>query len=257
MTATAALMAVKNYWEAKDARGDAKALHYSIVSVQGLIATSGGLYIWKNGPQSWAKTYNAAISKLESGGATSQRVAKRLTRFSTPKAGWLLLASTATTALEFYLTSHNEKSKITDWIAKSAWGTQRSLGRFYDDYSLTPFKDEDAARLAIYRLHHSPIVRIEKNYFNRDEVVIHLPNYQSQVSGYEIKQLIMRPFASVEQAYKNVKTQDLPKAKPITVNLEGGMGVIRFPTITRGKVYVRYWPNGFTQPDLMLTGESE
>jgi len=148
------------------------------------------------------------------------------------------------------------KKNIIMSINKSAWGTQRSLGRLYDDYSLAPFEDEEAARLALYGLHHAPVVRIEKNYLRHDEVVVYLPGYQPQVSGYEIKQYVMRPFTTLEQAYKNVDTTELPSAKPITVSLEHGMGVIRFPTITGGKVFVRYWPNAFSQPNVVLKGES-
>jgi len=256
MTATAALMALKNITEGREAKGDAKFFHYSIASVQSVVAASGFLYLAKGSQSLSGDIYRRAFSRLESGGATSRRLAKRLTRFSTPKPGWLLLASTATTALELYLSVHNEKSKITDWIAKSAWGTQRSLGRLYDDYSLAPFEDEEAARLALYGLHHAPVVHIEKNHLRHDEVVVYLAGYQPQVSGYEIKQFIMRPFTTLEQAYKNVDTSDLPSAKPITVGLEDGRGVIRFPTVTGGKVFVRYWPNAFSQPNVVLKGES-
>src|SRR5699024_6406386 len=155
MTATAALMALKNITEGREAKGDAKFFHYSIASVQSVVAASGFLYLAKGSQSLSGDIYRRAFSRLESGGATSRRLAKRFTRFSTPKLGWLLLDSPATAALELYLSVHNEKSKITDRIAKSAWGTQRSLGRLYDDYSLAPFEDEEAARLALYGLHHA------------------------------------------------------------------------------------------------------
>ena len=140
--------------------------------------------------------------------------------------------------------SRADKAKITDWISHGCLG-------------LSPALDGKAEQQKYHELFLSPRIDTSVKVGNvvlesilprfgaprtQREVVVWLPGWQPQISAYKIVQHVA--FGLFEE-----DSFDDPSA----VRVVKGNGYVQVGARNLlGNTVVRYWPNGFTQPDLVL-----
>ncbi len=140
--------------------------------------------------------------------------------------------------------SRIDRAKVADWINHGCLG-------------VAPTLDGVTEQKKYYELFLEPKVETSFNFGNialdavipsyrptrsQREVVVLLPGWQPQVSAYAVTQHV---------AFGLMKESQL--TDPDKVILKNGNGYIRLDAHNLlGNTVVRYWPNGFTKPDLML-----
>jgi hypothetical protein len=136
------------------------------------------------------------------------------------------------------------RAKVTDWISRGCLGREPALDGLaeqqqYYELLLEP-KIETRSNLGNIVL-DAAIPRYEPLRPQR-EVEVLLPGWQPQVSAYALTQYV---------AFGLMKESQL--SDPAKVILKNGNGYLRLEAHNLlGNTVVRYWPNGFTRPDLML-----
>lgn len=151
------------------------------------------------------------------------------------------------TALQLAYTwnqSRVERAKVTDWIKQGCLGLDSTFDgateqKAYYQLFLTPKID------ASYRFGNIVLDGIAPRFGPsrpQREVVVLLPGWRPQVSAYTVSQHVV--FGLMTESVID---------DPAKVEVKSGNGYLRLDAHNlTGNTAVRYWPNGFTQPDLIL-----
>ncbi|MFD4841069.1 toxin VasX [Achromobacter sp. NPDC058515] len=137
-----------------------------------------------------------------------------------------------------------DKAKVADWIRQGCLG-------------LAPTMNGAAEQKAYYELFLKPKIDTSYKFGNivldgifpsiglpraQRDVAVLLPGWQPQISAYALTQHVAFGLMT-ENAFSD----------PAKVEVRGGNGYLRLEAHNLlGNTVVRYWPNGFTQPDLVL-----
>ncbi len=138
-----------------------------------------------------------------------------------------------------------DKAKVADWIKQSCLGlapthsSAEEQQKYYEMF-LKPQVDTDYKLGNIALEAVFPASRLEPR-AQRDVAVV-LPGWQPQISAYHVTQKVVFGLMT-ESAFND----------PEKIEIKGGNGYLRLEARNLlGNTVVLYWPNGFTQPDLML-----
>lgn len=280
LAASAATTSFKELLLAANANSAGQATAHVTGSVlQAAAATTGGLHLMgRLSTQQHAGTLaqlsrtamtsmgtRAAGTGVAAGAA---RVALGVARLGSGPIGWTLLAlELSYQTIRVWNEKNAEERKITDWIARSVWGTGTHRNRIFSDEILTPFTPEEETK-EFYRFFMEPHIETDVavlrtmgsltvpvwgaiNQANHGSqlpadartVTVALPGWQPQVSAYTITQHNELRLTGVQKTLND----------PELVQLREGVGYISYPTNTLGgDIEVKYWPNGFAEPDFVL-----
>ncbi len=138
-----------------------------------------------------------------------------------------------------------DKAKVADWIKQSCLGlapkhsSEEEQQKYYELF-LKPQIDTSLKLGNIALESVFPGSRREPR--AQRDVVILLPGWQPQISAYQVTQKVVLGLMT-ESAFDD----------PERIEVKGRNGYLRLEAHNLfGNTAVRYWPNGFTQPDLML-----
>jgi len=272
---SAAIVSVREIFNAYYASTSRSAAAHTTASVlQASAATLGGLHLLgrlDSQNSKWGKGTLASAQRFSMGRtgvlASGTRAALALTRLGAGPVGWTLLGlEVATQAVLVWNERNAREEKVTDWIARSIWGTGVRRGWFGDSH-LEPFSSLEEVT-EFYRFFLEPHIETDVavlrslgslavplwGSINQAQhgsrlpqdartVTIALPGWQPQVSRYEVVQYKEFGFSGVQQTLSN----------PEEVTLRDGVGYVSYPTDTLGgDIRVRYWPNTFAEPDIEL-----
>jgi hypothetical protein len=203
--------------------------------------------------------------------ARAARAGLAIARLGSGPIGWTLLALEAAYHVIKTLNEKNaDEKKVTDWIARSIWGTGVRIRSFRSDEPLTAFTPEEETK-EFYRFFMEPHIETDvavlrtlgsvnipiwgiMNQVNHGSqlpedartVIVALPGWQPQVSTYTITQYNEFRFTGIQKTLND----------PNMVQLRNGVGYISYPTNTLGgDIEVKYWPNAFAEPNLVLEME--
>ncbi len=258
--AVAAMIAIKDAGNAISAEeGKAAAISAASASVQAVAASIGGLQ--------FAGKINAEF--LEKWGVSrllALRGAAAVARIGSGPIGWtLLVLEGAYTVLRTWHDKVADEQKITDWVARSMWGTGQS-DKWFGDKALPPFADDMEEQREFYRLFQQPRIETDIDELKALQaatplgmivndglpdglraITVALPGWQPQISHYKVTQ---QQAAKLGELHAGSRTYD----DPALIKLIGGVGYLTLNTNTLiGKTAVEYRPNGFTDPDYVLT----
>ncbi|TBU86946.1 hypothetical protein [Phytopseudomonas dryadis] len=285
LAASAATTSFKELLLAANANSAGQATAHAAGSVlQAAAATTGGLHLMgRLSTQQHAgtlaqlsRTAMTSMGKRAAGTGVAAGVARAafgIARLGSGPIGWTLLAlELSYQTIRVWNDKNTEERKVTDWIARSIWGTGIHRNRIFSDETLSPFTPEEETK-EFYRFFMEPHIETDVavlrtlasvnipawgtinkirhgSYLPADArtVTVALPGWKPQVSAYIITQHNEFRFTGIQ------KTLD----DPDLVQLRKGVGVgyISYPTDTLGgNIEVKYWPNAFAEPDLVLEME--
>lgn len=212
------------------------------VALQGVSAGVGFAYL---GAKMWSE------GLVQIGKKTALQVAGRTALLGTAgrAAIWFSGAPVALvlTALQLayaWNQARADKAKIADWIRQGCLG-------------VAPTLDGAAEQKAYYELFLKPKIDTSYKFGNivlesvlpsigvpraQRDIAVVLPGWQPQISAYAVTQHVAFSLLD-ENAFSD----------PAKVEIRGGNGYLRLEAHNLlGNTVVRYWPNGFSQPDLVL-----
>ena len=137
-----------------------------------------------------------------------------------------------------------DKAKVADWISQGCLGTSPTFTaaaeqKTYYELFLMPRVDTNHRFGNIALEHITPSIGLPRV---QREVAILLPGWQPQLSAYTVTQHVIVGFMTETVA-----------SDPAKVEHKNGNGYLRLEAHNLvGNTVVRYWPNGFTQPELVL-----
>ncbi|WJV25582.1 MULTISPECIES: hypothetical protein [Pseudomonas] len=277
---SAAAASIKEFRKAlQGSSPDSTAAHAIAGTLQASAATVGGLHLTSRLAQQNNKLGMTAIAVLDTASvgtgaiARGARAALAITRLGSGPIGWILLGLEIATTV--YLDWHErnaEEEKITDWIARSIWGTGMRTGWLGGATALTPFDSQEEAT-GFYHFFMAPHIETDVavlrtmgsvlipgwGLVNRVRhgtpmpqdartVTIALPGWLPQVGRYEVVQHNEFRFTGVQRTLND----------PDQVVLRNGVGYVTYPTDTLGgDIKVKYWPNSFAEPHVVLETTKE
>ncbi|MBF8767893.1 hypothetical protein [Pseudomonas putida] len=250
--------------------------------LQAAAATTGGLHLMG---QLSTQQHAGALSQLSRKAMTSMgtraagtgvaastaRLALGVARLGSGPIGWTLIAlELSYQVIRTWNEKNTEERKVTDWIARSIWGTGIHQNGIFSNEVLSPFTSEEEI-IGFYYFFMKPHIETDTavlrtigsltipvwgavNRANHGSqlpadartVTVAFPGWQPQVSAYTITQHNEFKFTGIQ------KTLD----DPDLVKVRDGVGYISHPTDTLGgNIEVKYWPNAFAEPNQVLEME--
>lgn len=137
-----------------------------------------------------------------------------------------------------------DKAKVADWISQGCLGTSPTFTataeqKTYYELFLKPIVDTSFRFGNIALEHITPSIGLPRA---QRAVAILLPGWQPQLSAYTVTQHVIFGLMTETVA-----------SDPSRVEPKNGNGYLRLEAHNlAGNTVVRYWPNGFTQPELVL-----
>lgn len=236
------VMALKD-WNARDKQGQIERSVTNVgIALQGASAGVGFSYLG-------AKMWTREITQL--GGKLALQKAGQAVLFGALERAviWFADAPVALiiAALQLAYTwnqARADKAKVADWIRRGCLGLDPTLDgtaeqkRYYELF-LKPRIDASYKVGNIMLEGVLPSVGLPRP---QRDVAIVLPGWQPQISAYALTQHVAFGLIT-ESAFSD----------PAKVEVKAGNGYLRLEAHNLfGNTVVRYWPNGFTQPDLVL-----
>lgn len=261
---------------AAETRG-ASAGHMAGATLQMASATVGGLHLI--GRLENQRRFTNITRHITSGiaaGANSRgavgaaaRLAAAGTRLGAGPVGWTLLALEGTyVAVKAWNERNADEAKVTTWIARSIWGTGERPRLWFSPEELTMFSELEEMK-GFYMFFQVPHVESDKDVlaglakvtppgmiYNvlrngtaspaSRTVTVAFPGWQPQVSRFEIVQHREFKVTGERARYDDAEM----------VTVRNGVGYVSFLVDNwGGDIEVKYWPNAFAQPDVVLTAE--
>ncbi|HIH2756810.1 TPA: hypothetical protein ACYLM8_003680 [Burkholderia lata] len=246
-------------------------------ALQGAASTLGGLHLLGRLYSQESKLGLRLVPLLEAAGRGSgavgraARVAFAATRLGSGPVGWTLLAiEVAYQVVSAWNERTVKEDKVTDWLARGIWGIGVRRRWLRGDENLTPFTSLEETtgfyqffmeprvetNVAVLRTLGSVLIPGWMDYNLRRHgstlpsdartVTVALPGWQPQVGRYEIVQYNEFKMTGIQRTLND----------PDLVKLKDGIGYVSYPTDTLGgDIHVKYWPNAFAEPDVVLLME--
>ncbi len=273
---SAATTSIKELWLTANSSSGSQATAHAVGSVlQAAATTVGGLHLMGNLSRQNSSSYLSSLSRraminlaVHADTSGAARVALGIARLGSGWIGCILIALTATyQAVKNWNEQNADESKVTDWIARSIWGTGMRKRLFRSDEPLTEFTPKEEIK-EFYRFFMEPHIETDAAVLrtlgsltfpvwgainqvkhgsqlpaDARTVTAALPGWQPEVSAYTITQHNEFKFTGIQKTLDN----------PDLVQLRNGVGYINYHTDTLGgDIEAKYWPNGFAEPDFVL-----
>lgn len=240
--AAAAVIALKDILAHSQQGRSEKKVTAAGIAIQGAAAAIGFSYLHA---KVWTTAPTTPSVSVAAHSASRRVVASAMGRaaiwFAAPPMGLII------TTLQLAYTwnqSRLDKAKTADWIAQGCLGisptfTGSAEQKAYYELFLKPKIDTSYRFGNIVREHVTPRVGLPRAL--RDVCVL-LPGWQPQISAYTLTQHVF--FGVMTEGVFSDATK---------VEHRNGEGYLRLEAHNlAGNTVVRYWPNGFTQPELVL-----
>lgn len=275
LAAAAAVTAIKEFALAADARTASETVGHAVGGVLQLAAFGvGGLHLLgRLSDQGRSKGAQWIVSRMSSAAngsgaaARTARIGLSGTRLAAGPIGWTLLAlEAAYVAVKTWNERNASERKVTDWIARSIWGIGRHRRVYLSDELLVTFNPLQEVT-EFYRFFREPVIETDvavlrtlvatnpvvaaRNIVRHGsmaprearKVTVVLPGWQQQVGKFEVIQ-----YKEVKRLGSEHRLND-----PELVHRKGDAGILTYTTDTlAGEIEVKYWPNAFAEPDVML-----
>lgn len=212
------------------------------IAVQGASAAIGFAHLLAKVWTDALATHGAsAAAQLAGGRAIAGAMGRVALWFAAAPVGLIISALQLSYA---WNQSRLDKAKVADWISQGCLGlsptfTGPNEQKAYYELFMTPKVDTSYQFRNIVFEHITPrfgLPRAQRN------IAILLPGWQPQISSYTVTQHVL--FGVMTESVSN---------DPTKVEQRNGNGYLQMEAHNlAGNTVVRYWPNGFTQPDLVL-----
>ncbi|WP_420995451.1 toxin VasX [Cupriavidus sp. 30B13] len=243
-------------------QGDTAAISAATGTLQAVIAGVGGLQLLGK-----LKPMAERLAHIQASPFAALRGAAAVARAGSGPIGWFLLAAEA-----IYMVGRSwhdrvaDEARLTTWIARGSWGNRknnayfstRPVPAFADDVEelreyyrlfLQPHIETDIAVLKVLgattpmgQIIHGPGLPADAR-----TITVALPGWRPQISHYKATQ---QHAADLKHPAGRMVTHE----DPGQIKLVDGVGYLTITSDTvLGKTAVEYRPNGFTDPDFILT----